>query len=83
MQSALSSGPIYPQAADFSQGAHRCQAGTMRTSQNAVWANFAESPKGEVRRIPIPRTSVNKGMKKDRGCLCAVPWPSIGGAINP
>jgi hypothetical protein len=27
-------------------------------------ANFAESTKGEVRRIPIPRTRVNKGMKK-------------------
>src|SRR5215218_1358324 len=26
--------------------------------------NFAESPKGEVRRIPIPRTSVNKGKRK-------------------
>jgi hypothetical protein len=24
--------------------------------------NFRESPKGEVRRIPIPRTSVNKGL---------------------
>jgi hypothetical protein len=23
--------------------------------------NFAESPKGEVRRIPLPRTSVNNG----------------------
>jgi hypothetical protein len=30
-------------------------------------ANFAESPKGEVRRIPILGTSVNKGKKrKDR-----------------
>jgi hypothetical protein len=26
-----------------------------------VNANFGESPKGEVRRIPIPRTWVNKG----------------------
>jgi hypothetical protein len=26
-----------------------------------VQANFAESPKGEVRRITIPRTRVNKG----------------------
>jgi hypothetical protein len=26
-------------------------------------ANFAECPKGEVRRIPIPRTLVNKGKK--------------------
>src|SRR5918993_898075 len=28
------------------------------------WRNFAESPKGEVRRIPIPRTPVNKGKEK-------------------
>src|SRR5215203_6208576 len=27
-------------------------------------ANFGESPKGEVRRIPIPRTSVNKPQKR-------------------
>jgi hypothetical protein len=25
--------------------------------------NFRESPKGEVRRILIPRTSVNKGLR--------------------
>ena len=31
-----------------------------------VNANFAESPKGEVRRISIPRTRVNKGKEKDR-----------------
>src|SRR5918993_1640596 len=28
-------------------------------------AKFAESPKGEVRRINIPRTPVNKGKQKD------------------
>src|SRR5215211_392895 len=27
------------------------------------YADFRESPKSEVRRIPIPRTSVNKGIK--------------------
>ena len=32
-----------------------------------MYAKFAESPKGEVRRIPIPRTPVNKGKKKGRG----------------
>jgi hypothetical protein len=26
-------------------------------------SNFAECPKGEVRRILIPRTSVNKGKR--------------------
>src|SRR5215203_1444297 len=32
----------------------------IRTSENAVYAISAESPKGEVRRILIPRTSVNR-----------------------
>jgi hypothetical protein len=31
--------------------------------------NFGECPKGEVRRIPIPRTSMDKGKIKDRGRL--------------
>jgi hypothetical protein len=31
-----------------------------------VGANFREHPKGEVRRILIPRTTVNKGKKKGR-----------------
>src|SRR5215216_2662993 len=35
----------------------------MGTSEN-VTTNFGESPKGEVRRIPIPRTSVNKAAHK-------------------
>jgi hypothetical protein len=30
-------------------------------------ANFAEYPKGEVRRIPIPRNPLNKGKTKGRG----------------
>jgi hypothetical protein len=29
-----------------------------------AWRNFRESPKGEVRRNPIPRNTVNKGRKK-------------------
>jgi hypothetical protein len=32
-----------------------------RTSENSIKAKFAEFYKGEVRRIPIPRTPVNKG----------------------
>src|SRR5215208_7452462 len=36
----------------------------IRTSENAKKAKFAECPKGEVRRIPIPRTPVNKGKKR-------------------
>src|SRR5215208_6377680 len=43
-------------AADHSQGRSRVL--------DRGYANFAESPKGEVRRIPIPRTSVNKGKRK-------------------
>src|SRR5215212_2333340 len=35
-----------------------------RTSENSVMANFAECPKGEVRRIHIPLTSVNKYRQK-------------------
>jgi hypothetical protein len=30
-------------------------------------SNFAERTKDAVRRIHLPRTPVNKGMKKDRG----------------
>jgi hypothetical protein len=37
-----------------------------RTSENPQNANFVEFYKGEVRRIPIPRTTVNKGKKKGR-----------------
>jgi hypothetical protein len=40
--------------------AHRCWTGAMR-------ANFREFAEGEVRRIPLPRTSVNKGKKKRKG----------------
>jgi hypothetical protein len=33
-----------------------------------VDAKFAEFPKGEVRRIPLPRTPLNKGKKEGLGC---------------
>jgi hypothetical protein len=51
-----------------------------RTSENSVkWkSNFRESPKGEVRRIPILRTPVNKGERMSgREILAAtrVPCP--------
>jgi hypothetical protein len=29
-----------------------------------AWRNFREGPKGELLRIPIPRTRVNKGKRK-------------------
>ena len=32
-----------------------------------MYANFGECPKGEVRRIPIPRTRVNKA--RDRSVV--------------
>src|SRR5918995_5017748 len=38
-----------------------------RTSENSVKEKFAECPKGEVRRILIPRTRVNKGKREGRG----------------
>src|SRR5688500_12106440 len=39
-----------------------------RTSENSVKrkSNFRESPEGEVRRIPLLGTSVNKGKKEGR-----------------
>src|SRR5215211_5382049 len=33
--------------------------GDMWTSENPLYANFSERRKGEVRRIPLPRTPVN------------------------
>jgi hypothetical protein len=33
-----------------------------------VYPNFGERREREVRRIPLPRTRVNKGEKKGRGC---------------
>ena len=36
------------------------------TAESSHRSNFLETRKGEVRRIPIPRTSVNKG--KRQGC---------------
>src|SRR5215207_7720798 len=41
--------------------------------------NFAESPKGELRRISIPRTPVNKGKKKGRGLTA--PGPLLPGFV--
>src|SRR5215208_6935363 len=45
--------------------------GAMRTSENAQKAKFVEFYKSEVqlRRIPIPRTPVNKGKRKGGGQL--------------
>jgi len=46
----------------------RTLLGVAYPSEKSAQANFGECSKGEVRRIPIPRTSVNKGKKKGRGC---------------
>jgi primase-polymerase (primpol)-like protein len=43
-----------------------------RARNSRTGAKFAECPKGEVRRITIPRTPVNKGKKKDRNCNAPV-----------
>jgi hypothetical protein len=50
-------------------GKKACRIGLGRcgTSENSVNAKFAESPKGEVRKISIPRTPVNKGKKRRAG----------------
>jgi hypothetical protein len=37
-------------------------------------SEFQRTPKGEVRRITIPRTPVNKG-KKSPGCYALAPFP--------
>jgi len=44
-----------------------------RTSENPQNANFVEFYKGEVRRIPIPGTSVNKGISKGRSIATLAP----------
>jgi hypothetical protein len=41
-----------------------------RTSQNAQHTNFVECPKGEVRRIPIPRNRVNRPRSAARYPAC-------------
>jgi len=47
-------------------------------------ANFRERWKGEVRRISIPRTPVNKGMKEEKGrdivaqILASSKWHQVG-----
>src|SRR5215211_2263855 len=53
----------------------------LRTSELCIKRkfNFGESPKGEVRRIPIPRTRVNKGTKKGQSCYAPTPpWLLLG-----
>jgi hypothetical protein len=45
--------------------------------QREEWyANFSEIRKAEVRGINLPRTPVNKGIKKGRGCSSKSPGPS-------
>jgi L-iditol 2-dehydrogenase len=41
-----------------------------RAGRYNLCPNFQELRQGEVRRILIPRTPVNKGIRKGRGCLC-------------
>jgi hypothetical protein len=39
-------------------------------------AKFAEGPKGEVRRMRILRTPVNKGKREGRGCYAPARLPN-------
>jgi hypothetical protein len=47
--------------------AHRCWTGAMRPSENTTYANFLELRAYELRRIPLPRTPLNKGIKREPG----------------
>ena len=38
------------------------------------WRNFRECPQGELRRIHLPRTSVNKGRRQDQSYYV---WPCL------
>jgi hypothetical protein len=42
---------------------------SLRTSKNSVTAKFAEIVKDEIRRIPLPRTPVNKRCRLRRAVL--------------
>src|SRR5215218_9533306 len=57
---------------------HQCEVRRNReirssTSQNSFNANFGESPKGEVRRIHLLGSWVNKGKKEGRVLLGFAP----------
>src|SRR5918994_1485004 len=54
-----------------------------RTSENSVMAKFAECPKGEVRRIPIPRTWVNKVIEEGPRVMIRGFIRSVRGADGP
>src|SRR5215203_1027570 len=53
-----------------------------RTSENLHNSNFVEFYKGEVRTIPLPRTPVNKGKRKDRDVICPGP-PNTYTTLKP
>jgi hypothetical protein len=58
----------------------------MRTSENSVkWkSNFREGPKGEVRRIQLPRNRVNRGKQRraeNSGQEISLLLPSIASSI--
>src|SRR5215212_61971 len=52
-----------------------CQALRQTLRSRISKANFREYPKGEVRRIPIPRTRVNKGQQKRRAKVVTIAFP--------
>jgi hypothetical protein len=50
-----------------------CQVAKKQSAARSS-ANFSERRKAEVRGIAIPRTPLNRGKKKDRGCYA----PALG-----
>jgi hypothetical protein len=49
----------------------------VRSSEKASWPNFVELRLGEVPRIPLPRTPVNKGTKKGRSPIRLAPSSTL------
>jgi hypothetical protein len=51
-------------------------------AQRRLIKRSRERRQGEVRRIPLPRTPVNKSMKKDLGCYRPRPSPSTSSSLE-
>jgi len=41
----------------------------------SMYCLASQAGQGELRRIPLPRTLVNKGRKKDQNPDKVIPWP--------
>src|SRR5215210_5347449 len=55
------------------EGVSSCCSRVLGDVSNRLLAtvNFREAPKGEVRRIPLPRTPVNRSKKEGQRLLCS------------